>query len=73
MKKNIRKNDSIKGWYMAAYPTDEIAGGQLFGQTFSELTTLLKNSLQDAVDYIGECDTQVRERIIGEAWKRMGK
>ena len=73
MTKNRKNNDSIKDWYLAAYPTDDIAGEQIFGQTFSKLEVLLKNSLQDAVEYVSECDTQGRERIIAEAQARMAR
>ena len=73
MTKNQKNNDNIKDWYLAAYPSDDIACEQIFDQTFSKLTDLLKNSLQDAVEYVGECDTQVRERIIAEAQARMAR
>lgn len=63
----------VRDWYVAEFPDDDIAHEQLHSSmTFSEVIGALRHGgAMEAAELLFECDTQVRDRVIGEARTRM--
>ena len=56
---------NVKEWYLEAYPTDECGHYISDNATFRGVYSALLNK-EDVYDYIGECDSVIRERLFAK-------
>lgn len=63
---------TIKDFYLNNYPTDELGVELNEKATFAGLVTQLFGDM-DVYDYIGVCDSLVRERLFEELAKQLNK
>jgi hypothetical protein len=57
------KNMNIREYYLATFPNDDLGTEINPSATFEGLAETL-NNYQDVYDYIGACDSLIRERVF---------
>lgn len=58
-------NNSIKDWYLEAYPTDDMGYDLNDGVTFEDLFVALDN-YKNVYEVLGASDSIIRERVFAE-------